>query len=138
MSLSISQQQLQTQFAAMKSWEDKYRFILRLGKTLPAMEASLQTDDALLNGCESNVWFHSEISADRLVLMIYSDAKIVRGLIAIISESFQGLTLTQIQEFDCVSFLEELGLLSHLSPSRGNGIRAIIERIKLAPLSSAS
>jgi len=130
MALSINQQHLREQFSAMKSWEDKYRFILRLGKTLPTMDSSLQTDDALLNGCESNVWFHASIDEDKLVLMVYSDAKIVRGLISIICESFKDLTLMQVKSFDCIEFLEELGLLSHLSPSRGNGIRAIVEQIK--------
>jgi cysteine desulfuration protein SufE len=130
MPLSINQQHLREQFAAMRSWEDKYRFILRLGKTLPPMDSSLQTDDALLNGCESKVWFHANTDGDKLVLMVYSDAKIVRGLISIICESFKDLTLTQVKSFDCIEFLEELGLLSHLSPSRGNGIRAIVEQIK--------
>ncbi|MGB0899919.1 MAG: SufE family protein, partial [Psychrobium sp.] len=80
-------------------------------------------------GCESNVWFYGEVVGDRLQLNIYSDAKIVRGLIAIICQAFDGLSLENITSFDCAQFLEELGLLSHLSPSRGNGIRAIIEQI---------
>jgi len=129
MTLSISQQQLVEQFSQLKSWEDKYRFILRLGKSVPAMNDVLKVDDVLLNGCESNVWFYGEVVDNRLQLNIYSDAKIVRGLIAIICESFQGLALDEVVTFDCAQFLEELGLLSHLSPSRGNGIRAIIEQI---------
>lgn len=128
--MTMHQQQLMEQFSTLKGWEDKYRYILRLGKNLPIMDDTLKTDDALLNGCESNVWFYGKITNNSVQLNIYSDAKIVRGLVAIITQAFNGLSPAQLQTFDCLSFLEELGLMSHLSPSRGNGIRAIIERIK--------
>lgn len=130
MTLSDSQQQLMAQFSAMRGWEDKYRHILRLGKSLPVMDESLKVDDALLSGCESKVWFYGQVNNQQLSLNIYSDAKIVRGLVAIITESFSSMNCADVQEFDCLSFLEELGLMSHLSPSRGNGIRAIVNEIK--------
>jgi len=130
MSLSISQQQLLETFSALKNWEVRYRHILRLGKTTTPMSDDLKVDDVLLGGCESNVWFYGEVIDNQIVLNIYSDAKIVRGLIAIITDSFKGLTPIECQSFDCIKFLEELGLMSHLSPSRGNGIRAIITEIK--------
>ncbi len=126
---SNSQQQLMAQFNAMRSWEDKYRHILRLGKSLPLMDESLKVDNALLSGCESKVWFYGNVNHQELSLNIYSDAKIVRGLIAIICNAFSGMTVVQTRSFDCIAFLEELGLLSHLSPSRGNGIRAIVNEI---------
>ena len=66
MSLSTNQQQLVDQFSQLKSWEDKYRFILRLGKSVAAMDDVLKVDDVLLNGCESNVWFYGEVVGDRL------------------------------------------------------------------------
>lgn len=130
MSFTPQQQLLVEQFAALKSWEDKYRHILRLGKSLPAMDDALKVNEVLLNGCESNVWFYGQIEGNELTLTIYSDAKIVRGLIAIICQSFGGVPPSQLKSFDCVAFLESLGLMSHLSPSRGNGIRAIIEKIQ--------
>lgn len=130
MSLSNAQQQLIEQFSALKNWENRYRHILRIGKTVLPMNDALKIDDVLISGCESNVWFYGEINNGQLILNIYSDAKIVRGLISIIIESFKELTLAQCHSFDCLSFFEELGLLSHLSPSRGNGIRAILTEIK--------
>lgn len=130
MSFSPAQQQLIQQFHALNNWENRYRLILRLGKAIPEMDDALKIDNVLLSGCESNVWFYAKVESEQLVLNIYSDAKIVRGLISLISESFRGLTLAQCHSFDCLSFFEELGLLSHLSPSRGNGIRAIITEIK--------
>lgn len=132
MNYSASQQTLLEQFGAMKSWEDRYRQILRLGKSHPMMDESLKRDDMLLAGCESKVWFYATKQNDTLNLNISSDAKIVKGLIAIIIQAYQGLSIEQARAFDCEAFFASLGLLNHLSPSRGNGIRAIISAIKQA------
>jgi len=129
MGYSPSQQALIDEFSALKGWENRYRQIMRIGKLLPIMSDALKTDDVLLAGCESNVWFYAKQQDDSLLLEISSDAKIVKGLIAIIIAAHQSLTLTQIVQFDCEKFFVDLGLLNHLSPSRGNGIRAIIHAI---------
>jgi len=133
MILSQHQQQLVELFANQRSWEDRYRMIMRLGKALPALDDEQKTDDRLLSGCESKVWFigHYDQASMHLNLTIDSDAKIIKGLISIIISAHQELTFEQVQQFDCVEFIEQLGLLSHLSPSRGNGIKAIIEAIRL-------
>jgi cysteine desulfuration protein SufE len=131
MILSQHQQQLTELFALHRNWEDRYRLIMRLGKTLPPLAPELKIDSALLSGCESKVWFYGEYQSvsQRLSLSIDSDAKIIKGLISIIVTAHQDLNQAQVRQFDCVNFLEQLGLLSHLSPSRGNGIKAIIEAI---------
>ncbi|MDP2559680.1 SufE family protein [Psychrobium sp. 1_MG-2023] len=125
-----SQQALLDQFNALRSWEDRYRTIMRLGKTLPRIDDSLRVDEALLHGCESKVWFHARKHQQGVELTVDSDAKIVKGLISIIVSAYQDLSTAQIAKFDCENFLIELGLLNHLSPSRGNGIKAIIQAIK--------
>lgn len=130
MNYSDHQQALLDQFSALKGWEDRYRQILRLGKIHPAMEDNLKIDEALLAGCESNVWFYARQDNGTLILNISSDAKIVKGLISIIITAYQGLSLDEMASFDCEQFFVELGLLNHLSPSRGNGIRAIISAIQ--------
>jgi len=135
MAFSLSQQQLIETFSAFNNWEEQFRHILRLGKNTLPMDEVLRIDEVLLSGCESKVWFYGKIVDNQLVLNVYSDAKIVRGLITIISEAFNGLTPTQCQSFDCISFLEQLGLMSHLSPSRGNGIRAIITEVQKLAIS---
>lgn len=131
MNLSQHQQQLTDLFAQHRSWEDRYRLIMRLGKALPSLAPELKIDGALLSGCESKVWFYGEYdsTSHQLSLTIDSDAKIIKGLISIIVTAHQDLNQAQVSQFDCVNFLEQLGLLSHLSPSRGNGIKAIIEAI---------
>ena len=130
--MNQAQQELIDLFAKNKSWEDRYRLLLRRGKMLPFLAPELKSDEALLSGCESNVWFYGHYSAEQqmLELSIDSDAKIIKGLISIIATSFENLNYQQVQDFDCLLFIEQLGLLNHLSPSRGNGIRAIILAIK--------
>lgn len=130
MSYTVHQQELLDDFSQLKGWENRYRQILRLGKSLPAMDDTLKLDEVLLSGCESNVWFYATWQQDSLILNISSDAKIVKGLIAIITAAYQALTPAQVAAFDCEAFFVELGLLNHLSPSRGNGVRAMISAIQ--------
>ena len=134
------QQQLVDLFTQHQSWEDRYRTILRLGKAQPRLDSEKQLDDVLLAGCESKVWFYGQYdqSTGLIVLAIDSDSKKIRGLISIIINAHQSLNHQQVQAFDCVDFFERLGLLTHLSPSRGNGIRAIITAIKELPAMSPS
>jgi len=135
--ISSAQQQLIDLFASHNSWEDRYRLLMRLGKALPALPLAQKVDDVLLAGCESKVWFygHYDQTSLNLVLTIDSDAKIIKGLISLIISAHHDLTFEQVQQFDCVEFIKKLGLLSHLSPSRGNGIKAIIHAIEQLPAS---
>ncbi len=113
-------------------WQQKYREIMLLGKSLPAMPDAMKIDEALVPGCESKVWLHLDFSHDEgtLVVVADSDTRIVRGLVAIILSLFNGVTPEQAITIDTRSVFDELGLIKHLSPSRGNGIRAIVQRIQ--------
>ena len=133
-SYNDAQQALIEKFDNLRSWEDRYRTIMRLGKSLPGIDAVLKVDSALLSGCESQVWFYASVENQQLHLCIDSDAKIVKGLISLIIDAFEGLSLQDITAFDCQQFLLDLGLFNHLSPSRGNGIKAIIAAIKQAAI----
>jgi len=119
-------------FDFFDDWEDKYRFIIDLGKTLPHLTDSEKADDNLVRGCQSQVWLLAEFndSRERVSLRIDSDAHIVRGLIAIIMAVYDNRTPAEILGFDIESLFEELQLLKHLSPTRGNGLRAMIGRIR--------
>jgi cysteine desulfuration protein SufE len=132
MSISFHQQQLIDLFNNHQGWEDRYRLIMRLGKHHPALSNELRIDSVLLSGCESKVWFygHYDPESQLLQLAIDSDAKIIKGLISIIIRAYQDLPPEQVSAFDCSDFFEQLGLFSHLSPSRANGIRAIIHAIQ--------
>jgi cysteine desulfuration protein SufE len=118
------------------SWEDRYRYIIDLGKQLPPMPESLKTDDRLVKGCQSKVWIDVNQDAvargDDTVLefKVDSDAHIVRGLLALVLCAYQGKSPQQILEFPIEEYFSQLELLQHLSPMRGNGLKSVVERIR--------
>ena len=113
-------------------WQQKYRQIMLLGKKLPVMPDVLKVDDALVKGCESKVWLYIDFdhSENSLVLAGDSDTRIVKGLLALILALYNGLTPEQATQINAYNEFERLGLISHLSPSRGNGIKAIVDKIQ--------
>ena len=121
-------------FEFFDSWEDKYRFIIELGKELPELNDTYKTDDNLVRGCQSQVWLHYELdersTPPNLQLQMDSDAFIVRGLIHIVTAAYAGKNTAQISAFDIEALFEQLDLLAHLSATRGNGLRAMVERIQ--------
>ena len=124
--------ELQETFSFFDSWEDKYRFVIELGRDLPAFDAADKTDANLVRGCQSQVWLVADYDKenDALTLHIDSDAHIVRGLIAIVLAAYGNRSPAEILEFDIDALFEELQLLQHLSPTRGNGLRAMVARIR--------
>ena len=111
-------------------WEDRYRYIIDLGKELPAMPEAHKREELLVRGCQSQVWLDWRERDGRVFFEVDSDALIVRGLIAIILAAFDGQTPRAILDFDIDGYFEKLDLLKHLSPTRGNGLRAMVQRIR--------
>lgn len=129
---TASLEEIREAFAFFDSWEDKYRFVIDLGKDLPPMDPAEQVEDNLVRGCQSQVWLVARIDPDAGVMQLSldSDAHIVRGLIAIVLAAFDGRRPEEILDFDIEGLFEELDLLRHLSPTRGNGLRAMVESIR--------
>lgn len=119
-------------FSFFDDWEDKYRFIIDLGKSLPELPAADKQEANLVRGCQSQVWLTvtHDPQSNRLSLKIDSDAHIVRGLIAIVLAVYDQHTPEEILAVDIEALFDELQLLKHLSPTRGNGLRALIGRIR--------
>jgi len=113
-----------------KGWEDRYRQVIQWGKKLPQMPDELKSEQVTVSGCESTVWLVSENIDGNWHFCADSDARIVRGLIALVMAAYDGKSAQQIQSFDIDAYFEQLGLIAHLSPSRGNGLKAIVEQIK--------
>lgn len=113
-----------------KGWEDRYRQVIQWGKKLPVMPEELKSEQVTVSGCESLVWLVSQQEEGVWHFCADSDARIVRGLIALVMAAFEGKTSQQIQDFDVDGYFEQLGLITHLSPSRGNGLKAIIDKVK--------
>ncbi|MEW6996196.1 SufS family cysteine desulfurase [Colwelliaceae bacterium BS250] len=127
----ISQQQILALFAKATSWDLKHRQIMLLAKQLARKDKSLRLESELISGCESKAWLAAAIAPETGVFTFSadSDAKVIRGLMVIVLSVYQGRTAQQIIDFDIEEYFAHLGLMQHLSPSRGNGIKAIVERI---------
>jgi len=120
-----------TLFSNTKSWDSRHRQIMLLGKQLERLDKSARDEQTLISGCESLAWLVARKSDDNVFhFQADSDAKIIRGLLFIVLAAFDKKTAAQIRAFDIESYFKTLGLLQHLSPSRGNGILAIVDKIK--------
>jgi cysteine desulfuration protein SufE len=117
-------------FEFFDDWEDKYRFIIDLGKELPGLPDVDKTDDHLIRGCQSQVWLTYESTDEQLRFNMDSDAHIVRGLIAVVLIAIQNRSAADIQRLDIEEIFSQLDLLAHLSVTRGNGLRAMVSRVK--------
>lgn len=112
------------------SWEDRYKYIIDLGRELPELDAAARTEANLVRGCQSQVWLDSREEGDRLFFAADSDAFIVKGLLAVVLAAYNGKTREQIRAFPIEDYFEQLNLLKHLSPTRGNGLKAMVSRIQ--------
>ncbi len=126
----ITHQDIAEKMQSFSGWEDRYRQVIQWGKKLPVMPDDLKSDQVTVAGCESQVWLVSQKIGEQWFFCADSDARIVRGLIALVMAAFDGRTAHEIQTFDIDGYFEKLGLITHLSPSRGNGLKAIIAQIK--------
>ncbi len=125
---------LKADFDVLDDWEDRYRHVIELGKTLPAFDEAARTGANKVRGCASQVWLVSTVSgpADDPILKFSgdSDALIVKGLVAIALMMFSGRKAREILATDAAAILRELGLDAHLTPQRSNGFVSMIGRIK--------
>lgn len=121
-------------FAVLDDWEDRYRYIIELGRTLPPLDASARVDANKVLGCASQVWVGTTVAASaggpRLSFVGDSDAHIVKGLVAIIVAIYQGKTASEIISTNAMAKLASIGLDDHLTPQRSNGVASMIKRIR--------
>jgi cysteine desulfuration protein SufE len=122
-------------FSVLDDWDDRYRYLIELGRELPPLAESAHNEANKVQGCASQVWLGTDVrpnGADGPVLTFAgdSDAHIVRGLIAILFAVFSGKTAKRILATDALALFEKMGLREHLTPQRSNGFRAMVERIR--------
>ncbi len=125
-----SSQEILDDLSFFDDWEERYKYIIDLGKDLPAMDESLRTSERLVKGCQSNVWMDVSRSEGLLYFSVDSDAIIVRGLLSLVMAAFNGKSAADISAFDIDGYFQALDLERHLSPTRGNGLRAIVAKIR--------
>jgi cysteine desulfuration protein SufE len=122
-------------FALLEEWDDRYRYVIELGRSLAPLPDSARTEANKVQGCASQVWLSTEVKragAGGPVLCFVgdSDAHIVRGLIAILFAIYSGKPARDILATDALSVFDRLGLREHLTPQRSNGLRSMVERIR--------
>lgn len=111
-------------------WEERYKYIIDLGKQLPAISDSKKTEEFLLRGCQSQVWIDSDMIDGKLFFEVDSDAHIVRGLLAVVLSAYNNKTPAEVLAFDIDGFFAQVDLVKHLSPTRGNGLTAMVKKIQ--------
>src|SRR6266403_1917787 len=127
--------EIRDNFALLEDWDDRYRYVIELGRTLAAMPDAEHSAGNKVQGCASQVWLSKQLDRSRggdpsLNSLGDSDAHIVRGLIAILLTLYSGHTPRQILATDAIAVFDEFGFREHLTPQRSNGLRAMAERIR--------
>jgi cysteine desulfuration protein SufE len=133
MTLEEIQQEITEEFAGFDDWMDKYAYLIELGNKLKPLDPWFKTEDNLIRGCQSRVWFHQEMADGCIVFEGESDALIVNGLVALLIRLYSGRTPKEILSTE-PHFIENIGLRQHLSPTRSNGLTAMVKQIKLYAL----
>jgi cysteine desulfuration protein SufE len=122
-------QELINNFAMFDSWDDKYEYIIELGKKLKPLDSKYKTDEYKIKGCQSNVWLTAKMENGLVIFEADSDAIIVKGLVAILIEVFSGNQPQTIIDSD-LKFMDEIGLTKHLAQTRSNGLLAMVKQMK--------
>ncbi|MGY5850693.1 SufE family protein [Salegentibacter sp. F14] len=113
-----------------EDWMQRYEYMIELGKNLPLIDEKYKVDENLIKGCQSKVWVHAELEGDRLVFTADSDAIITKGIVAILIRAFSNQHPADIIDAD-TSFIDDIGLKEHLSPTRANGLVSMIKQLKM-------
>ncbi len=130
----MSIDEIRENFELLDEWDDRYRYVIELGRTLEPLPEEEHSAANKVQGCVSQVWLSKRVdrsqSEPRIVYRGDSDAHIVRGLVAIVLALYSGRTPQQILDTDALAVFEEFGFREHLTPQRSNGLRSMVERIK--------
>ena len=129
MTIDELQDEVIEEFQDFDDWMDKYQLLIDLGNEQPPLDPQYKTDDNLIDGCQSRVWLQADMRDGLLHLEAESDALIVKGIVALLIRVLSGHTPKEILDAD-LYFIEAIGLKEHLSPTRSNGLLAMVKRIK--------
>jgi len=128
-SIQEKQQEIIDNFNLLGAWDEKYAYLIELGQGMPEMDPSLKTDENLVKGCQSMVWFHTTCQDGLFHLDADSDSLIVRGIAALLVEVFSDQPISDLYDMD-FSFIDTIGMWKNLSVNRNNGLMAMLEHIK--------
>ena len=129
MTIQEIEEQIVSEFSMFDDWMDKYSYLIEIGSSMPSMNETYKTEDNLIKGCQSQVWFHAELRDGLLYFEADSDAIITKGIISLLIKIYSGRTSQEILSSD-FSVVEKIGLKENLSPTRANGLVSMIQKIR--------
>jgi cysteine desulfuration protein SufE len=130
MTIKETQEQIVDDFALFDDWMEKYEYIIQLGKELPIIDERYKVDENLIKGCQSRVWLHADYQDGKLFFTADSDALITKGLVSMVVQVLSGHTPKEIANEE-LFFVDAIGLSSHLSPTRSNGLLSMLKQMKM-------
>lgn len=133
MSINDIQEEIVEEFALFDDPMDQYEYIIDIGKKMPPLDEQYKTDENIVKGCQSTVWLHSHLEGDRVIFLADSNTVITKGIIGLLVRVLSGHTADEILDAE-LSFIDRIGLHSHLSSQRSNGLTAMIKQMKLYAL----
>ncbi|TGD58570.1 SufE family protein [Flavobacterium humi] len=133
MTIKEIQEEIVDEFSMFEDWDERFQYVIDLGKGLPLIEEKYKTEENTIKGCQSKVWVHAEQKDGKIIFTADSDAIITKGIIAVLVRAFSNHSPAEILEAD-TQFIDEIGLKDHLSPTRANGLVSMIKQIKMYAL----
>ncbi|GAB7258004.1 SufE family protein [uncultured Polaribacter sp.] len=130
MTIKEIQEEIIDEFSMFDDWMDRYEYIIELGKSLPIIADAHKLDENLIKGCQSKVWLYSELDADKIKFTADSDAILTKGIVALLLRVFSEQKPADILTAE-TTFIDQIGLKEHLSPTRANGLVSMVKQIKL-------
>jgi cysteine desulfuration protein SufE len=133
MTIKETQDAIVEEFADLDDWMDKYQLLIDLGNELDPLPEQYKTESNLIDGCQSRVWLQADLREGRLYFQAESDALIVKGIVSLLIRVFSGQTPRDILDAE-LFFIDDIGLREHLSPTRSNGLLAMVKQIRMYAL----
>ncbi|MGV8993462.1 MAG: SufE family protein [Flavobacterium sp.] len=137
MNIEDKKEEIIEEFSFFEDWDERFQYVIDLGKDLPIIEEQYKTDDNIISGCQSKVWLHASLNDGKIEFTADSDAIITKGIIAILIRVFSNQSPAEILKAN-LDFIDQIGLKSHLSPTRANGLVSMIKQIKMYALAFES
>ena len=132
-SITDIQEEIVSEFEVFEDWLDKYNYLIDLNADLPLLDPKFKTNEYLINGCQSKVWLHADLQGDRIVFTADSDAIITKGIVSLLIRVLSHREPAEIVDAD-LTFIARIGLRENLSPTRSNGLLAMVKKMKLYAL----
>lgn len=137
MSIAAKEAEIIEEFEMFEDWTEKYEYLIDLGRSLPLINEELKTEEYLIKGCQSQVWLNAEFKEGKVFYKADSDAQIPKGIVSLLVRVLSDESPNEIVKTD-LTFIDQIGLKEHLSPTRSNGLVSMVKQMKIYALAFQS